>query len=412
MANSPASLVNGGLDRGIDAFLLDTAKLGQIPQRVRDYLARREVDPGVIGGRADDPALQDRMSRYIASRGARLNDDPTFQGGGYDEILFAAYDEALRTRSGARTDPLDIVRTPQADPATEGWDFRVEDFATIERQGVLPDSIRAAGAIDYVFELGERLGVFGLAEALVLDWSTGSVDVADGAAAGKLYRYWKLLDQRSSAEERGMLYRRVLDKGGAQVLSGGVINEAFPALWNQLMTEIADYIDKSEQVDSGRTDDSPVSTRPLHYALRELQYNLTEHCTGMAFIQARELYAQLQQAFDLFRDPDIIASFGGVRRRNMWTVIEQLARRRLDRTVPVGPVVRLAVDGNRLFQIAAEFDEGTFSQQQLTELLEAGESYIINASVVSKTLGEPLLETEDEEEEDEREMESESDEDF
>jgi hypothetical protein len=400
MSSPSVNLNNGKFDDSVDDFLRSQANLGKIPKRIDDYLSDREVDLSIAAPHASPVQLRQRMARFILSRGATLDSDAKAQSGAYDEILFSAYDDALRHGVGSSSDPLDLLHSANVDPATEGWDFQVDTFSSIEQQGVLPESIRAAGAIDYIYELGERLGVFALAEALVMDWSTGAVDVAQGAAAGKLYRYWKLIDQRSNADERGMLYRRVLDKGGAQVLSGGMANNAFPALWNQLMSELAHHIDKAERLEAGRTDLSPVSTKPIQQAIREIQYNLTEHCSGMAFAQARELYAQLQQALEIFRDPDIVAGFGGVRRRNMWVVIEQLSRRRLQRTLPINAIVRLAVDGNRIFQIIAEYDESTFGQTALHNLLEAGETYIISASVAAKALGEPTLEGVDAMEED------------
>ena len=373
----------GQLQASLRASFQDLAALGNIPERVQTYLGKGEVDPSVV---TDDPiGLQRNMWRFLRSRGARMDDDTLFANGGYDEILFGAYDNAVKSQKGGG-DPLDAARSSATADSAHGWDFRVDHFETVEAQGILPESIMAAGAIDYVFELGERLRVFDITEQLVLGWASGSVDIAEGPAAGKLYRYYKLLDDRSSVDDRGALYRRVLNKGNARVLGRSIINQNFPNIWGNLMMETAEYIEKSEKLDSGRLETTPVSARPLQQALREMQYNLTEHCTGMAFMQVRELYAQLQQAFDILKDPDVIASFGGVRRRNMWTVISEISRDAFGAAPPVAPIVRMAVDGNRIFQIAAEFDEGTFSPSDLADLIEAGESYIINSALVGDTV--------------------------
>lgn len=383
MPNLIIDFSNGKLLDSIKTSSQPLNDLGRIPQRVADYLQRKEVDPSLVTD--DVVALEKRMWQFVQSRGATLKDD----GEKYDEILFAAYDDALRSRGG-RGDPLDNLQSAHVDPEFANWDFRVDLFEADQDRIFLPQSVLMAGALDYVFELGDRLGIFSLAEALVLDWANGRIDVAEGPAAGKLYRYWKLLDRRSTPEERGVLFRRVLNKGTAQVLSGGVVNEPFPNLWGQLMAEIADYIDKSERVDSGRSETSPISSKPIQQAIREIQYNLTEYATGMAFMQTRELYAQLQQAFDILRDPDVVASFGGVRRRSMWTVIEEIARRRSDRSFSVAPLVRVAVEGNKIYQQIADFDETTFTPDQLDQLLASGEAYIINASISAKTLGDGM----------------------
>jgi hypothetical protein len=392
------NLTDGQLRGSVNALVSDLARFGQIPNWVHGYLQKGEVDVSRV---TNDPlALQQRMWRFVDKRGAVLKDrfDPSdIDSGRFDEIFFSAYDDALRAKTGDGIDPLTALRGGAgADAALGEWDFRVESFDTIEEQGVLPDSIRAAGAIDYVYEFGERLRIFDLAEALVLDWASGSVDVAEGPAAARLYRYWKLLDDRSSPDERGMLYRRVLNKGGTSALKGVLANTGFAPVWNKLMVEIADFIDKAEKLKGGRSEESPVSPRPIYHAMKELQYNLSEHCTGMASMQVRELYAQLMEAFDVLRDPDVIASFGGVRRRNMWTVIAELSRRTFGAAPPTGPIIRLAVEGNRIFQLAAEFDEATFTPDDLNTLIEMGESYIINSSLVGEAVGGLTPEEQDE----------------
>jgi hypothetical protein len=395
--SSPIDFSDGRFDETVRASFADVQALGGIPQRVQDYLARSEVDPtGLI---TDPDAFRRRMWQYLRTRGVKFKDNPLPNDDTYDEILFSAYDAALKTERGG-ADPLVVARSGTEFDAAGAWDFTVEPFETIEDQGVSQDSVRAAGAIDYIYEIGERMGVFRIADALVLNWSSGAIDVADGDAAGKLYRYWKEMDDRSDRAERGMLYKRVLNKGGANVLSRMVVNESFPHLWSALMGEVARYIDKSERVDSAR-DSSPVSVQPIYSAVRELQYNLTEYCSGMAFMQTRELYAQLQRAFEILRDPDIIAHFGGPRRRNMWRAIETLAKQEFQQSLPIAPLVRVAVDGNRVFQLVAAFDEATFTPDQFNQLRDAAESYIINASVVDAQLGGSTLAEEDDAEADE-----------
>ena len=378
---TPFDFTPANFRANLQATLADIAALGPIPDRVEDYLARRgDVDPGLAT--SDIPGLKRRMASYLKGRGATLDNDRRFRVGGYDEILFTAYDRALHAQAGG-DDPIVAV---QRGEEIGGWDFSVERFETTLDQGIDPNAIRAAGAIDYIHELGERMGIFRLAEALVLNWAAGRVDVVDSKATTKLYAYWKQLDDRSDADERGMLYRRVLGKGDTQMLSRMVANDGFQPLWNNLMGEIATYIDKSERLETGLTETNSVSTGPITQSIRELQYNLTEYCTGMAFVQAHESYKQLQSAFDVLRDPDIVANFGGPRRRNMWTVIAELSKDDFGQSVPIGPLLRVAVDGNRIFQLIAEFDGG-LSADALRQLIEAGESYIINASVIDSQLG-------------------------
>jgi hypothetical protein len=379
----PSSLdfTSANFRASLQSSLAEINALGPIPGRIDDYLAKRgDVDPDLAT--SDIPGLKARMAKYLKGRGANLDSDSRFGVGGYDEILFTAYDRSLNAQRGG-DDPIIAVKRGEE---IGSWDFSVEKFETTLDQGIDPNAIRAAGAIDYIYELGERMGVFRLAEALVLNWAAGRVDVVDNVATTKLYAYWKQLDDRSDADERGMLYRRVLGKGDSQMLSRMVANDGFQPLWSNLMGEIATYIDKSERLEAGLSETSSVSTGPIMQSIRELQYNLTEYCTGMAFVQAHESYKQLQSAFDVLRDPDIVANFGGPRRRNMWTVIAELSKEDFGQSIPIGPLLRVAVDGNRLFQIVADFD-GSLSSDDMRNLIEAGESYIINSSVIGDQMG-------------------------
>jgi len=364
----------GNFGSALKSSIEEIARLGPIPSRVDDYLARRgDVDPSLAT--RDVKGLKDRMAQYLRGRGARLDNQQRFQLGGYDELLFTAYDRSLSAQQGGNDPILSVQRGDEIGD----WDFSVEQFDTTVAQGLDPNAIRAAGAIDYIYELGERMGVFRLAEALVLNWASGRIDVVDNRATTRLYAYWKQLDDRSDADERGMLYRRVIGKGRSQLLSRMVANDGFQPLWSNLMGEIATFIDKSERLETGLSDTSSVSTGPIYQTIRELQYNLTEYCTGMAFVQAQEIYKQLQSAFDVLRDPDIVANFGGPRRRNMWTVIAELSKEDFGRSLPIGPLLRVAVDGNRIYQIIADFD-GALSADAFRNLIDAGESYIINSS--------------------------------
>ena len=52
-------------------------------------------------------------------------------------------------------------------------------------------------------------------------------------------------------------------------MSRMVVNEPFPGLWHNLMAEVADYIDKTERVDSGIGEDSPVSRSRIYQHILE-----------------------------------------------------------------------------------------------------------------------------------------------
>ncbi|CBL45778.1 Conserved hypothetical protein [gamma proteobacterium HdN1] len=365
---------------------------GQLPALLEIYIENSEIDKTRF-----TPEVKTAMIDYLLDRGVQIEDVDKLRAGGYDEHFALAYDYAISTASG-EDDPLDAARRKGGGRGFGQWDFSVDDFSEVEEQGIVKDNILAAGALDYIFEFGERLGVFNLVDALVLNWASGSIDVVEGPAAARLYRYWKLREERASAEERGMVYRRVLSKGETEVLSRMVVNDPFPQLWHNLMAEVAEYIDKTERVEEGMGESSPVSRSRIYQATRELQYNLTEYCTGMAHVQAREFYAQLQECFEILKDDEIMSYFGGNRRKSLWTVIERLSKEEFGASPNIGAHRSLAVDGNRIFVWIANFNEASIRQEDFVNFLQAAESYILNFTNASGEEMEMRDEMTDEEE--------------
>ena len=287
----------------------------------------------------------------------------------FDEYFALSYNHALRTGSGASTDPIDAVRQKGAIAA---WDFAVDTFDTVEEQGVVAQNILAAGALDYVFNLGERLGMFKLADALVLRWASGAFDAEPGKASADLYRYWKLRSERIGAEERAMMYRRILARGDGNMLSGMVENEAFPDLWGALMEKATDFIRRSEE---NASKDRTVSRQPIFQATKQLQYNLTEHATGMAHMQITEMYHHLLEAKQVLEHA--ISYFSTGSRKSLWTVIERASREWFDEAPNISAIRSAAIDGNKVFQWIADFDQSGVSDDQFQALLESAEAWII-----------------------------------
>lgn len=398
-SNIKISLTPGALEAAVLKLINSVNEQGQLPALLEVYIETSEIDHTRF-----TPEVKSAMIDYLLDRGVQVDDVEKLKAGGYDEHFALAYDYAISTASG-EDDPLDAARRKGGGRGFGQWDFTVDDFSEVEEQGIVKDNILAAGALDYIFEFGERLGVFNLVDALVLNWSAGSIDVVEGAAAARLYRYWKLREERASAEERGMVYRRVLNKGNTEVLSRMVVNEPFPQLWHNLMAEVAEYIDKTERVDEGFGESSPVSRSRIYQATRELQYNLTEYCTGMAHVQAREFYAQLQECFEILKDDEIMAYFGGNRRKSLWTVIERLSKEEFGASPNIAAHRSLAVDGNKIFVWVANFNESSVRQADFVAFLQAAESYILNFTNAS---GEEM-EMEEEEFDEEEFADSDSD---
>ncbi|MFN8570860.1 MAG: hypothetical protein U0132_02315 [Gemmatimonadaceae bacterium] len=363
-------------DLPIPSARVDEVIFNYITQRRSTLDLESAVDIFATSGEIDPvrftPAVRRGMVTFLRDLGV------VFPVGGptstdrarFDEYFALAYNNALRVGDGSTTDPIDAVRQKGL---VADWDFTVDTFETVEEQGVVAANILAAGALDYVYNLGERLGMFKLADALVLRWASGAFDAEPGTPSADLYRYWKLRSERISPEERAMMYRRILSKGDGNLLTGMVENEAFPSLWGTLMEKATDYIRRSEE---NASIDRTVSRQPIYQATKQLQYNLTEAATGMAHMQITEMYHHLIEAKTVLEHA--IAYFSTGSRKSLWTVIERASREWFDEAPNISAIRSSAIDGNRVFQWVAGFDQAGVTDDQFQGFLDASEAWILS----------------------------------
>lgn len=281
------------------------------------------------------------------------------------------------TRGGG-TDPAQLTR-----PAgrTSPWDFAVDLFDTSAAQIVLAENVRAAGALMWCYDIGERLGVYKLTDALVYRWWVGLLDFGDSDLTSELYRYYKLRDDRPTEEERFLLYRRVLDVGGAPVGDRVVVNEDFPALWRTLMEEVATYIDRTETSFRQR-----VNRQGVVQAIQEIQYNLTERMAGMALTQVTEMYNQLRQtdadsgvlgALDILSQPEVVGQLSSGRRRDQWSVIERLAKEEFQVSPNVSALRTSAVEAFKVVDYISRFRDGRVDEDEFEEFISSAKAWIL-----------------------------------
>lgn len=368
---SPTDLLadSAKIEETVTKMVIGLKESGSLPEALEAYITISGISPSRF-----TPGVKKAMLSYLQKIGVDSSIDAG-NVGDYDEIFVLAYNQAIQSADGEGSDPIDAVRQRGA---VADWNFEVDAFETVEEQGVIPENILAAGALDYVYELGERMGIFKLADAVVHRWASGQIDLESGESTAKMYRYWKLRSERMQDEERAMLYKRVLNLGDGQLLSGSVANEQFQTLWGTLMEKVTDYITRSEEK---KSEDNSVSRTPIYQATKQLQYNLTEYMTGMAHLQVTEMYRQMQEAKALLEDPQIVDYFGNGRRRSLWTVIERGHKELLGQSINISAIRTSAVDGNRVFKWIANFDQGTVSDADFDEFRDAAESWIIAQSM-------------------------------
>jgi hypothetical protein len=149
------------------------------------------------------------------------------------------------------------------------------------------------------------------------------------------------------------------------------------------MSEVTEYIRKKEGISRG---DTQASRSQIYEAVKNLQYNLTDYMTGMAHLQVTEDYSHLQEALEILKMEDIINHFGG-RRRNLWDVIERVAKQDLGISVQTYAMRTLAVEGNKVYQWIADFNEATVKEEEFQKFLRSAETWIIAQAFVQEQHG-------------------------
>ena len=311
----------------------------------------------------------------------------------YGEYLALAYTSALEETKKSE----DPVTNVYQNGSPFSFNYVVDYFETADEQGIDVENILAAGTLYYIKTLADDLGILRVADAVLMRWTAGMLDIPQGSTASKLYGYYKLRDEYTTAEERAMFYKIVLNVGDGQVIDEMAINHDFTGLWDTLMTEAVKYIDKYEQKDSNF---GVVSKSGVFQAIRELQYNLTTFSSGMVKAILPEMYKQFEKAVDIIDDDNVKAQLGWGYRRSMWNVIERVSQEEFGYKPNVSSMRTAAVSGHKIFTTIASFDEGLMSDIAFQEFIHNIETFIISQSQI----GEQTPTVEDREEEIDREI--------
>lgn len=361
-------LAPGRTEASVLAIYDDFIDRGGLRVLVDKFVARHEVQPGRF-----TPAVRERMVDYLKQASINIDVSNTdhleaFEQQRYDEYFALAYDRATQTSTDAVT----------ATPTTGGWDFTIDTFESLEEQAIDSDNILAAGYLYYAYELGERLHVFDMPEILYLQWTYGEqLDLPQGETASLLDKLYTERSLRETKEERALAYKKTLGLGDVETLANMTVNESFEQLWGTLMEEVAEYVRKRSEASVYEGRDA-VSRIPIHRAIRELQYNLTEYANGRIKAQTAKLKALFEQCMKVLAAPEIAEAFGTPVRRDVWTVLERLNRAApLEASPNVSAIRTAAVEGNKVFQFIARFEENTVTDGELDEFLRAAEAWII-----------------------------------
>lgn len=356
-----------------DAFI-EIKDRGPYLQAVKSYLAKE----GISG--------TDELENFMADFLSNLNLDLAILSDSissnsskpdvYDEFLGQAYVEALKASSSDNTqDPIDSIFNGGT---FSNWNFEIEYLADIEQDSINAENIKAAAAIFYLYNVDKYLHLFDAVDAITLEWAKGNVSLSGGEGGDMLYTYYKKRDSRLSVEEREWLFDQTLGVESQQQLSGARINKDFFPLFEGLMVECVNYLENSQNFETWPP--ANLSTETLAQAARAVQHNLSVNTQGKVIKDAHELYAQSEACKMILNQPDIVRQFSLGGEINMWSALENIARKYLNTTINVASARTLAVSGHQVLTALVDFNHDRRDYFNWDTIIKPGETYVISKS--------------------------------
>jgi hypothetical protein len=235
---------------------------------------------------------------------------------------------------------------------------------------VIAENVRAAGALEAAWLIGERARLFDVVDAIVSAWMSGRLSIGSGPAADQLSHFARPAPLRLTDAERAQLYRRALGIGTAALPPGVAANATFPQRWGALLSAAsACHEAATPETPAG----GPLALAALYTATEHLQANLTTHLQDLVPFAA-QVSRQLQEALAIASCAAIAGQYGAA--PGVWRVIEAVAEAELGARPPVASYRALASAARRIFEWLASFDRQAVQQPALQALLAAADSWL------------------------------------
>lgn len=232
----------------------------------------------------------------------------------------------------------------------------------------IKENIEFAAQLYYVMVMGDELEIFNAADALItkhLRSKKYNIDIRSRVTldAIRTYAFSERFEnlktgetfQRSQEAERMMFYKQVFNMGHGTNMAEMEANVDFSPLWDTLMLEVTKLIEKVEE--SSNYDN--ISRNNIYQAIEDLQYNLSNNCTGLAKISSNVMNMELKFIMNkMFADKDIKEQIGK-RDRTAFGVLKQiLADLNVERGMKMQNIMALnnkAILGHKIMTEIAKF---------------------------------------------------------
>ncbi len=267
------------------------------------------------------------------------------------------------------------------------FDFGVTYYDDIKTaQSYNKESILCAAQLYYVMTLGDELGIFEVVNTIMTkEMPRGRVDITSKQLMKDLQQYFFNENfsigsdgtqyKRTLAEERHMFYKQVFDTGGGEIIDGAETNKEFNTLWNTLLEEVVKYISKVER---SNNPELFISKQNIFQAIEDLQYNLSNYCTGMAKVATPIMNKELDFVVERFlMHEDIRKQLAPNGNGSFWKVIENVQRGK--GMMNTSLLRNKAVFTHKIISAIANYTPLAFDDDKITgEFVSTVEALIIN----------------------------------
>ncbi|MEZ4225300.1 MAG: hypothetical protein R3B13_30390 [Polyangiaceae bacterium] len=220
--------------------------------------------------------------------------------------------------------------------------------------GATPSAIRAdnlrAASVLYRAAALEELRFFAVADRIADHFASGKLPTGAAGRQSAL-KYVRERGQALSEDERRRMYGHVLGDSGA-----ATPNTAFPALLARFIGAVEDYDRQATAAALLAKQGKKVAVNRdgVHRAARDLAQNLSNRSYGAPSFAASALAAHIRRATELLSHPDVLSAYGA---KDMWQVVDKVARTDLGATVDASKQRTLAEAGSQLIDWLAEVSQ-------------------------------------------------------
>jgi hypothetical protein len=208
---------------------------------------------------------------------------------------------------------------------------------------IVADNLLAVQTIYFAWQL-EEMRAFEVLERIAQLFQQGVLPLGAGKASAAVQRYYLHAKDQISAQERRQFYTHVLGVPGGE--AGDLpVNQDFQSLWLRFVSAVASFT-RQQQAQALLRPPQP-GNAAVRSAARALAANASAYGAGTAYFAAKEMAAQIKVLMQLLRDAEIRKAYSA---RDMWQVIEQVARNELGGAVNLTCHRTLAKAGSTVLQ--------------------------------------------------------------